>query len=506
MSRFLNTKPNRKPLSTRTRRLLGGRLGQKGTLYLFLLPSLLLLLVFSYYPKIDVVFKSLYRWQPPAVQEYVGIKNFIDVFADPLFWSSFGLIGILLCANVLKMIPSVLAAIAVHRVVGDRLRYYYQITFVIPMIVPSIVWVLLWKGFYDPDFGIINKLLNSTGMMSVLRFLDGTSGDPGLMPSIASKMQAIMQVTVDPVFGSVWGFLLAGAMVLALRRIEPEDPKAALPIHLLLFLLVLVAPAVGVLAVIGWIPAIVLGLVLSIILLNLLSRRIGTAWVIWPFLILGGILIYGIQGQLGRLPIVFLMTSLLVLAISSRFNFWTSDKILQRTGHGLILVGALMVAFGLIWTEPTEQFLEGTPSWLGSEHLVIPAIILMGFPWVGTVSVLIFLSGLQQISQDVYEAAELDGVSPLGKILHIELPLILTQVRISLILLTISTMTAYEQFLILLGPSGGVANKGLVPGLYMFKMAFEERAFGYACALGMVLFAMILVLTIVYNRYVKIDK
>jgi len=506
MSRFLNFKSDGWQATPPSRRFLEGRFAQKGTLYLFLLPSLLLLLVFSYYPKIDVVFKSLYRWQPPAVQEFVGIKNFMDVFADPLFWSSFGLIGILLCANVLKMIPSILAAIAVHRVVGNRLRYYYQITFVIPMIVPSIVWVLLWKGFYDPDFGIINKLLNSTGMMAVLRFLDGTGTDPGIMPTIAGKVQGIMQVTVNPVFGSVWGLLLAGAMVLALRRIEPENAKAAVPVHLILLLLVLVAPAVNALAGIGWIPAIGTGLVFAIVLFNLLSRRIGTAWVIWPFLLLAGILVYGIQGQLGRLPFVFAGTSALTLAISNRFTFWTSDKILQRTGHGLIIIGALMVALGLIWTEPTEQFIEGTPSWLGSEHLVIPAIILMGFPWVGTVSVLIFLSGLQQISQDVYEAAELDGVSPLGKILHIELPLILTQVRISLILLTISTMTAYEQFLILLGPSGGVANKGLVPGLYMFKMAFEERAFGYACALGMVLFVMILILTIVYNRYVKIDK
>ncbi len=40
----------------------------------------------------------------------------------------------------------------------------------------------------------------------------------------------------------------------------------------------------------------------------------------------------------------------------------------------------------------------------------------------------------------------------------------------------------------------------------MFKKAFEEGRFGYACSLGMVLFVMILLLTIVYNKYVKVEK
>jgi ABC-type sugar transport system permease subunit len=89
---------------------------------------------------------------------------------------------------------------------------------------------------------------------------------------------------------------------------------------------------------------------------------------------------------------------------------------------------------------------------------------------------------------------------------RIELPLILTQVRINLIFMTIATLTTYEMFLILLGPNGGPDNRGMVPGLYMFAKAFLEGKFGYACALGMVLFFMILGLTVIYNKYVKIEK
>jgi len=169
-------------------------------------------------------------------------------------------------------------------------------------------------------------------------------------------------------------------------------------------------------------------------------------------------------------------------------------------------IGALFVAFGMIWVTPTEQFAGGTPAWLGNQHLVLPAIIIWGFPWVATIGVLIYLAGLQQISQDVYEAAELDGVGPLGKFFRIELPLIMTQVRINLIFMTIGTLTGYEMYLILLGAEGGPGNVGIVPGLYMYNESFNENRYGYACALGMVLFVMILLLTIIYQRYVKVEK
>ena len=56
------------------------------------------------------------------------------------------------------------------------------------------------------------------------------------------------------------------------------------------------------------------------------------------------------------------------------------------------------------------------------------------------------------------------------------------------------------------GPDGGPGGKGMVPGLYMFSAAFSEARFGYACALGMVLFVIILLLTIVYQKYVKVEK
>jgi raffinose/stachyose/melibiose transport system permease protein len=154
-----------------------------------------------------------------------------------------------------------------------------------------------------------------------------------------------------------------------------------------------------------------------------------------------------------------------------------------------------------------DVFVEGRPiPWLSSPHLIVPSLILWGFPWIGAVGVLIFLAGLQAIGTDVYEAADLDGVTPFQKFLYIEFPLILTQVRLMLILMMIGTLQGFGLQLLLLGPEGGPAGAGMVPGLYMYNRAFTAGQFGYACAIGMILFVFILSLTFINNKYVRVSK
>jgi raffinose/stachyose/melibiose transport system permease protein len=147
-----------------------------------------------------------------------------------------------------------------------------------------------------------------------------------------------------------------------------------------------------------------------------------------------------------------------------------------------------------------------SPSWLGDASLVIPSLIFWGFPWVGTVGVLIYLTGLAGIDESVYEAADIAGASSLQKFTYIEFPLILTQVRINLVLMIIATLQTYGQILILLGDSGGPQGVALVPGLYMFRSAFVELYAGKACAIGLIVFFFILILTEINNRFVRVEK
>lgn len=164
----------------------------------------------------------------------------------------------------------------------------------------------------------------------------------------------------------------------------------------------------------------------------------------------------------------------------------------------------------LVWLDGVFDwgvFVAGqAPAWLGEPKLIIPALIFWGFPWVGVVGVLIYLAGLQSISLDVYEAADLDGVNWLQKFTKIEFPLILTQVRINLIMMILATLQGYGQILILLGDGGGPDGVAMVPGLYMFRNAFVEGYAGRGCAVGLVIFVFILILTEINNRYVRVKK
>jgi ABC-type sugar transport system permease subunit len=468
-------------------------------LYLLVLPTTLSLLIFSYYPKVDVFLMSFFRWQPPTVEEFIGLGNFKEAFSDPMFWSSFKLVGILLVANLFKLWPGILAAIALNRVKSDKFRYYIQVCFVVPMIIPGMVFLLIWKNFYDPDFGLVNRFLNLTGGMDLLNWMDSA------MPQLSNLLAPLQVSVIAPVFGGVGGLIMLGAYLLAAGKRQSYDAgrwgdyavlmagALILPIGTLFGLQT--APTEAKVTVVGFI-------VLAWFVVC--ARRLGSHWIAWPFLFLGGIGVF--WQELWRLPLALLVAFAVAELLRAKKDAYQAQPWFNTIAGSLIAVGVALIFLGNIWTEPTGQFASGTPAWLGNQDLVIPAVLFWGFPWVGTVGVLIYLSGLQNISQDVYEAARLDGVSPLGMIFKIELPLIMTQVRINLIFMTIGTLATYEIFLILLGLDGGPGGKGMVPGLYMFSAAFSEARFGYACALGMVLFVIILLLTIVYQKYVKVDK
>ena len=300
-------------------------------LYFFVLPSLALVLVFSYFPATSAVYHSFFEWAGGDTKQLIGLDNFRRAFHDQVLIDSFLTVSVLIVFNLFKMIPSILLAVLIHRLRSDRWQYLYRVLLVVPMIVPGLVTLFIWKFFFDPNLGVLNGLLDFTGLKGAL-------------------------VWLDHVFG--WGVFYA------------------------------------------------------------------------------------------NVPI----------------------------------------------------------GWLSQPELILPSLFLWGFPWIGAVGVLIFLAGLQSIGAEVYEAAELDGVGPIGKFLYIELPLILTQVRLMLVLLIVATLGGYGLPLQLLNESGGPGGRGRVPGLWMYNRACYAGECGYACAIGMILFAFILVLTFINNRYVRIDK
>ena len=133
--------------------------------------------------------------------------------------------------------------------------------------------------------------------------------------------------------------------------------------------------------------------------------------------------------------------------------------------------------------------------WLGNPETALYAIMGIGFPFVDGFGLLIYTAGLQAIPPETREAAAVDGAHPLRIFFSIELPQIGGQLRLMWILAIINGIQNFRQILIL--TQGGPGYSTMVPGLVMYQDAFNNTDFGRASAIGTLLFAAILGLTLI---------
>jgi raffinose/stachyose/melibiose transport system permease protein len=140
-------------------------------------------------------------------------------------------------------------------------------------------------------------------------------------------------------------------------------------------------------------------------------------------------------------------------------------------------------------------------SWFADPHLALLSILLIGFPWISNLGFLIFLGGLQNLPADIIDASRLDGLGALHRVFAIDIPLLAPQFRIVVIL---SGIFAVQNFIpILLLTNGGPGTATLVPGLDMYQSAFSNDQYGYGMAIGTLLFAVMLVFTLVAMRLLR---
>lgn len=172
-------------------------------------------------------------------------------------------------------------------------------------------------------------------------------------------------------------------------------------------------------------------------------------------------------------------------------------------------VAVQLIWSGMIYSDPglINEALRalGRPAWahgwLAEPALALLCVAMVGFPFVGGFEVLIFYAGLSAIPASVNEAATLEGCTGLSKFFRIDLPLILSQLKLILLLTVIGGLQGFQNVFIL--TQGGPGFKTMVPGLWMYYNAFSFQRMGYACAIGVLLFLLIFVLTVVNMKYFK---
>jgi ABC-type sugar transport system permease subunit/outer membrane protein assembly factor BamB len=291
-------------------RALLGRIWRARLSYAMILPTLLLLLVFNYYPAFSGLFHAFTDWSPGARTEWVGLANFDLLLHDRFFISSFQNTVILVIVQILKTLTvPLLVAELIFNLRHDKARYWLRTLFIVPLVLPMVVEILLWNNIYDPTIGLLNQTLAAIG--------------------------------------------------------RPE---------------------------------------------------------------------------------------------------W------MRT-------------------------------WYGDANVSLASIIFIGFPWVSAFALLIFYGGLIGISEDILDSSKVDGASGWQRFRHIDMPMVMGQVKLLVILNFINAVQTFE--VVYLTTGGGPGSATYTPALELYYMAMRMNNMGAASAIGMILFAIILAGTIINMRYVR---
>jgi multiple sugar transport system permease protein len=145
------------------------------------------------------------------------------------------------------------------------------------------------------------------------------------------------------------------------------------------------------------------------------------------------------------------------------------------------------------------------PAWLADPSYALTSVILVGI-WKGIgVKMLIYLAALQAIPRDLYEASELDGAGGARKFFSITLPLLRPATFFVFVVSMIDAFQVFDQVYVLT-PNGGPANSATVMTYEIYRTAFTEFDMGTACAQSVVLFAFLLVLTLIGRRLTGRDE
>lgn len=136
--------------------------------------------------------------------------------------------------------------------------------------------------------------------------------------------------------------------------------------------------------------------------------------------------------------------------------------------------------------------------WLGVPSLAFAAVATAASWGAASYMALILLAGLQSIPEDLYEAASIDGASPLRAFFSVTLPLLQSAIMVSLVLRTLGALQAFDIIFPMTGGGPGQATETFA--LYVYENTFQYLNFGYGAALSVILLVLALGFAGTYYR------
>ena len=163
------------------------------------------------------------------------------------------------------------------------------------------------------------------------------------------------------------------------------------------------------------------------------------------------------------------------------------------------------VAIGMLWVlmfDPINGVINQlinllgfeNVAWLSESNTALIAVLLVIVWQFSPFYMILFKAAIVGIPDELYEAADIDGASPLTKFIHITFPLLMPTIVSSSILAIVGSLKAFDIFYIM---TGGGPNHGTeLLGTYMFKQAFINFNMGYASAIAFIMFFLALAVTV----------
>lgn len=157
---------------------------------------------------------------------------------------------------------------------------------------------------------------------------------------------------------------------------------------------------------------------------------------------------------------------------------------------------------GAMGINPVFSFLGFSPgqNWINDQNTALNSVIILNAWTTSGTFMLFYLASLQSISGQIYEAAAIDGASPWQAFRQITFPLLRPGHYFVATVGVIGALQLFDQVAIAGGPNGDPNNALMTVVLYLYNAAFRQFAFGYAAAVGVVLFVVIFGATLLQRR------
>lgn len=205
------------------------------------------------------------------------------------------------------------------------------------------------------------------------------------------------------------------------------------------------------------------------------------------------------------IPLAIIVSFGLAMMLNAKIRFQTVYRtiyflptLVPEIALSLVWVYLFTPGSGLV-NVPFDWLGIRGPCWLTCPAWSRPTIILLAL-WIVGQQIILYLAGLQDVPQDLYDAADVDGANFLHKFRHVTVPMMTPVVFFHLVTSVIGALQFFTVPYIMTGGTGFPAGSLMFYSIYLYKNAFQYFQMGYASALAWLLFMVALLITLVIFR------